>query len=105
MCENVESARQILEVALAEHPCRGSITAALTANPHTVSSEIEMVRLWGITHGERWDGLVDAEYGLRGGSAADRRLIAEGLALLEVAGTFQRWLTLTRSAHQTAEVL
>lgn len=105
MDANTDSAQQILEVALAEHPLRSSIVAALTSKVHLVVSEVQLVRLWAITHRQRWVDLTNAGYGLRGGSAADRRLVAEGLALLEEAGTFEQWLTLTCSAHQIREAV
>lgn len=77
----------------------GALTKALTGQKHAsaihwalehrrdlIQSEVNVVAGRGTTHQQRWAELSQTSYGTSGGSAHDRRLAAEGLALLEHAG-------------------
>jgi len=78
------ASRERLECALNSHPSAREINCVLDQRPTLVGEELQSVAVQGISHQERCRHLRSQRPA--GGSALDRQLIAEGLALLERAG-------------------
>jgi hypothetical protein len=77
---------EALNKALTGQKRAHAIRWALKHRGDLVASEANVVAVHAITHQQRWAELSQTSYGTSGGSAHDRRLAAEGLALLEHVG-------------------
>jgi hypothetical protein len=97
---HVNQANDILGRVLSSNPRKHSIAWALGSRLDLVNSETAVIAERNSSHRERWATLEGTNYGTSGGSASERRLIAEGLAALERAGELEGWLALTREGRR-----
>jgi hypothetical protein len=86
MSQTTQITGEALTKALTGQRRARAIRWALEHRGDLVQSEANVVAERAITHQQRWAELSRTSYGTSGGSAHDRRLAAEGLALLEHAG-------------------
>jgi hypothetical protein len=85
MSQTTQITGEALTKALTGQRRARAIRWALENRGDLVQSEANVVAEYAITHQQRWAELSRTSYGTSGGSAHDRRLAAEGLALLEHA--------------------